>query len=107
LQSGDLPWTRNQELTFPGVYYYGYVVSISLSGYLADRCSSKRLFIVSLIFEAVAYILLPAMAHSSFEAGVVDLVICGLLAVRNSIIQILIDIYRSCYLTGLWKSGNV
>nr|NP_650243.2 uncharacterized protein Dmel_CG7091 [Drosophila melanogaster]AAF54879.3 uncharacterized protein Dmel_CG7091 [Drosophila melanogaster] len=79
-QSGDLPWTRNQELTFPGVYYYGYVVSISLSGYLADRCSSKRLFIVSLIFEAVAYILLPAMAHSSFEAGVVDLVICGLLA---------------------------
>ncbi|XP_033166653.1 sialin [Drosophila mauritiana] len=79
-QSGDLPWTRNQELTFPGVYYYGYVVSISLSGYLADRCSSKRLFIVSLIFEAAAYILLPAMAHFSFEAGMVDLIICGLLA---------------------------
>ncbi|KRK03557.1 sialin isoform X1 [Drosophila yakuba] len=79
-QSGDLPWTRNQELTFPGVYYYGYVVSISLSGYLADRCSSKVLFLVSLIFEAVAYILLPAMAHFSFEAAVVDLVICGLLA---------------------------
>ncbi|KAH8349143.1 hypothetical protein KR084_007353 [Drosophila pseudotakahashii] len=79
-QSGDLPWTRNQELTFPGVYYYGYVVSISLSGYLADRCSSKVLFIVSLIFEAVAYVLLPAMAHFSFEAAVVDLVICGLLA---------------------------
>ncbi|XP_016976642.1 sialin [Drosophila rhopaloa] len=78
--TGDLPWTRNQELTFPGVYYYGYVVSISLSGYLADRCSSKMLFNVSLIFEAVAYILLPAMAHFSFEMAVVNLVICGLLA---------------------------
>ncbi|XP_050744630.1 sialin [Drosophila biarmipes] len=79
-QAGDLPWTRNQELTFPGVYYYGYVVSISLSGYLADRCSSKVLFIVSLIFEAVAYILLPVMAHLSFETAVVDLVISGLLS---------------------------
>ncbi|XP_037732899.1 sialin isoform X1 [Drosophila subpulchrella] len=79
-QSGDLPWTRNQELAFPGVYYYGYVVSISLSGYLADRCSSKMLFIVSLILEAIAYILLPLMAHFSFETAVIDLVICGLLA---------------------------
>ncbi|XP_017084666.2 sialin [Drosophila eugracilis] len=79
-QSGDLPWTRKQELAFPGVYYYGYVVSISLSGYLADRCSSKILFIVSLICEAVGYILLPMMAHFSFETAVVVLVICGLSA---------------------------
>ncbi|XP_017040221.1 sialin [Drosophila ficusphila] len=77
---GDLPWTRNQELNFPGVYYYGFVVSISLSGYLADRCSSKVLFIMSLIFEGVAYVLLPTMAHYSFEAAEVCLVICGLLA---------------------------
>jgi len=88
LQSGDLPWTRNQELAFPGVYYYGYVVSISLSGYLADRCSSKMLFIVSLILEAIAYILLPLMAHFSFETAVIDLVICGLLAVRRNNDQI-------------------
>ncbi|KAI8044882.1 hypothetical protein M5D96_001057 [Drosophila gunungcola] len=76
----DLPWTRNQELTFPGVYYYGYVGSILLSGYLADRCSSKVLFIVSLAFEGLTYILLPAMAHFSYEMAVVNLVICGLLA---------------------------
>ncbi|XP_052853019.1 uncharacterized transporter slc-17.2 isoform X1 [Drosophila gunungcola] len=79
-QTGDLPWTRNQELTFPGVYYYGYVGSILLSGYLADRCSSKVLFIVSLAFEGLTYILLPAMAHFSYEMAVVNLVICGLLA---------------------------
>ncbi|XP_017036408.1 sialin [Drosophila kikkawai] len=80
LQTGDLPWSRNQELAFPGVYYYGYVVSILLSGYLADRCSSKTLLMVSLICQAVAYILLPVMAHYSFEAAVIDLVVCGLLA---------------------------
>ncbi|KAH8383765.1 hypothetical protein KR009_010402 [Drosophila setifemur] len=79
-QTGDLPWTRNQEMTFPGIIYYGYVVSISLSGYLADRCSSKKLFILSLILSGFAYILLPLMAHLSFEAAAVDLVVCGILA---------------------------
>lgn len=87
-QTGDLPWSRNQELAFPGVYYYGYVVSILLSGYLADRCSSKALFIVSLICQAVAYILLPVMAHYSFEAAVINLVVCGLLAVSSSLNRI-------------------
>ncbi|KAH8292145.1 hypothetical protein KR054_006311 [Drosophila jambulina] len=78
--TGDLSWSRNEELAFPGVYFYGYVVSILLSGYLADRCSSKALFMASLICQAVAYILLPVMAHFSFKAAVVDLVVCGLLA---------------------------
>ncbi|KAH8273089.1 hypothetical protein KR018_000245 [Drosophila ironensis] len=81
LRTGDLPWTRSQQLTFPGIYYYGYVVSIFLSGHLADRCSSKRLFILSHICVALVYILLPTMAHYSFEAAAVNLVACGILAV--------------------------
>ncbi|KAH8250024.1 hypothetical protein KR026_003984 [Drosophila bipectinata] len=79
-KASDLSWTRNQELTFPGIYYYGYVVSIFLSGYLADRCSSKRIFILSIILTALVYILLPFTAHYSFEAAAVNLVICGFLA---------------------------
>ncbi|XP_002013876.2 sialin isoform X2 [Drosophila persimilis] len=79
-QTGDLPWTRNQELTFPGVYYYGYVISIPLAGHLSDRLSSKRLFILSLVFEASAYCLLPTMAHHSYGAAVAGLVVSGMCA---------------------------
>ncbi|EDV42636.1 uncharacterized protein Dana_GF16923 [Drosophila ananassae] len=79
-QTGDLHWTRNQELTFPGIYYYGYVVSLFLAGHLADRYSSKRILILSLALTALVYILLPLMAHYSFEAAAANLVICGILA---------------------------
>ncbi|SPP87948.1 sialin [Drosophila guanche] len=79
-QTGDLSWTRNQELTFPGVFYYGYVISIPLAGHLSDRLSSKRLFILSLVFEALAYFLLPTMAHHSYGAAVASLVVSGMCA---------------------------
>ncbi|KAH8276073.1 hypothetical protein KR018_000839 [Drosophila ironensis] len=77
---GYLLWTRRQELTFPGIYYYGYVVSIILSGTLADRYSSKYLLILSHVLEAFLYLLIPDMARHSFNAVAGNLICCGLVA---------------------------
>ncbi|KAH8324078.1 hypothetical protein KR067_000333, partial [Drosophila pandora] len=77
--SGDLQWSRKQELTFPGIYYYGYVVSVFFSGSLADRFSRKNILLLSHILEAICYLLLPPMAHHSFEAAAATLVLCGVL----------------------------
>ncbi|EDV30117.1 uncharacterized protein Dana_GF19301 [Drosophila ananassae] len=77
--SGDLQWSRKQELTFPGIYYYGYVVSVFFSGSLADRFSRKNILVLSHILEAICYLLLPPMAHHSFEAAAATLVLCGVL----------------------------
>ncbi|KAH8417615.1 hypothetical protein KR222_002817 [Zaprionus bogoriensis] len=78
LQSGDLSWTRSQELTFAGTYYYGYVVALPLAGHLADRFGGKMLYINSLALQGLAYIALPLMAYQSYAAAVFVLVVSGL-----------------------------
>ncbi|ALC45930.1 CG7091 [Drosophila busckii] len=77
-QSGDLPWTRSQELTFPGTFYYGFVVALPLAGLLADRFGGKKLFINSMALNGLTYIALPLLAHHSYAVAVSILVISGL-----------------------------
>ncbi|KAH8402685.1 hypothetical protein KR215_005963 [Drosophila sulfurigaster] len=77
-QTGDLEWTRNQELTFPGTFYYGYVIALPLAGHLADRFGGKLLFISSLALQALAFLLLPFMAPFSYIAAVITLVLAGI-----------------------------
>ncbi|XP_030559335.1 sialin [Drosophila novamexicana] len=80
VQSGDLPWSRSQALTFPGVFYYGYVIALPLAGRLTDRFGGKMLFINSLTLQALAYIVLPSMAYYSYAAAVTTLVLSGIFA---------------------------
>ncbi|XP_023034047.1 sialin [Drosophila willistoni] len=80
ITGGDLPWTRNQELAFPGIFYYGYVITLPLAGHLSDRFGSKLLFIISLILQGITYLLLPVMAHHSFAAAATNLIITGMFA---------------------------
>ncbi|KAH8358821.1 hypothetical protein KR093_002699 [Drosophila rubida] len=77
-QTGDLEWTRKQELTFPGTFYYGYVIALPLAGHLADRFGGKLLFISSLTLQAAAFIVLPFIAQSSYIAAVTTLVVAGM-----------------------------
>ncbi|EDV93258.1 sialin [Drosophila grimshawi] len=80
VETGDLPWTRNQELTFPGVLYYGYVIALPLAGHLTDRFGGKVLFINSMTMQALSYIALPVMAEYSYVAAVIVMVFSGIFA---------------------------
>lgn len=79
-QSGDLLWTRKQELTFPGTFYYGYVIALPLAGHLADRFGGKLLFISSLTLQGLGFVILPIIAQHSYVAAVTTLVISGMFA---------------------------
>lgn len=83
MQKGDLPWTRSQEVTFPGTFFYGFVIALPLAGHLSDRFGGKILFIISLTLQGLAYMLLPHMAYHSYAAAVVVLVIAGIFAVSS------------------------
>lgn len=78
---GDLPWTRNEEVQFPGVFYYGYAVFLPVAGYLSDRFGGKILFNISLTMQGLAYMLIPVVAYQSYEFAVIVLIIAGGFAV--------------------------
>ncbi|XP_030384528.1 sialin-like [Scaptodrosophila lebanonensis] len=80
IRTGDLVWTRAQELIFPGTFYYGYILALPLAGHLSDRMGGKLLFINSLTLQSLTYLALPPMAHLSFSAAVANLVVSGFLA---------------------------
>lgn len=78
---GDLPWTRNEEVQFPGVFYYGFAVCLPVAGYLSDRYGGKILFIISLTLQGLAFMLIPLVAYQSYQLTFIVLIIAGGFAV--------------------------
>lgn len=74
---GDLPWTRNEEVQFPGVFYYGFAVCLPVAGYLSDRYGGKNLFIISLTLQGLAFMLIPLVAYHSYKLTFIVLIFAG------------------------------
>ncbi|XP_011188331.1 sialin [Zeugodacus cucurbitae] len=64
--SGDIPWTRQEEFAIQATFYYGYLVTLPFAGRLADRFGGKFFFIHSVTMQAALFMLIPTFAHFSY-----------------------------------------
>ena len=82
-QPDYLDWSRRQQFEITGVFYYGYLVTLPLSGIFSDKLGGKVFFVHSLTAQAVVFMLIPVFARMNFYAGATIRVIQGLIAVRD------------------------
>lgn len=78
-----MDWSRRQQFEITGVFYYGYLITLPLSGIFSDKFGGKLFFVHSVTAQAVVYMLIPVFARMSFYAAATIRVIQGLIAVSD------------------------
>uniref|UniRef100_A0A0N4Z7B2 MFS domain-containing protein n=1 Tax=Parastrongyloides trichosuri TaxID=131310 RepID=A0A0N4Z7B2_PARTI len=75
---GTLLWSPSMQSTLFSANFYGGIITIIFSGYLADRFGAKSLLLMAIIDCSVCSILSPAIANFSFIIFFITRMIMGL-----------------------------
>lgn len=76
--NGHLEWTPSMQALLLSTTYYGGLVTIMFSGYFADRCGPKLIFIGAVTVYVIVTLLTPFLAQTSYTAFFIARVIMGL-----------------------------
>ena len=78
LQAGEFNWSKQRQGLVLGAFFWGYMLTQIPAGYLASRFGGKQLFGWSLLLCAVATLLMPLAARSSYIFLIILRFIVGL-----------------------------
>ncbi|XP_039260371.2 sialin-like [Styela clava] len=78
-ENGSFNWDIGQESLLLGCYYYGYIISNVVGGYLAKRFGIKLVLGISMLLSSIVTILSPPIAKSSFGLFVAARILLGVL----------------------------
>uniref|UniRef100_A0A1I7YH42 MFS domain-containing protein n=1 Tax=Steinernema glaseri TaxID=37863 RepID=A0A1I7YH42_9BILA len=75
---GTLLWTPGMQSLLFSATFYGGLVTIALSGYLADRFGPKHLLMLAVLDYSIVSLLSPLLANTNFYAFFSSRVVMGL-----------------------------
>ncbi|XP_039258886.2 sialin-like [Styela clava] len=78
-ENGSFNWDIGQESLLLGCYYYGYIISNFVGGYLAKRFGIKLVLGISMFLSSIVTILSPPIAKASFGLFVAARTLLGAL----------------------------
>ena len=79
---GELEWSKEVRGYVLSSFFYGYVVTQVLGGWLAGRYGGKHVFGTSILITAIATILVPVAARTHVSLLITLRVIMGLASVH-------------------------
>ena len=82
---GEFNWSPHLQAVLLGCFYYGYVATQLVGGYLSERVSAKLMMLVANLTGGVLYLLMPVMARWSVYALIVNRTLQGLFQVSKVI----------------------
>jgi len=81
---GELEWSKEVRGYVLSSFFYGYIVTQVLGGWLAGRYGGKHVFGSSILITAIATILVPVAARAHVSLLITLRVIMGLASVRTA-----------------------
>jgi ACS family sodium-dependent inorganic phosphate cotransporter len=94
VQTADFDWDSKTQGLVLSSFFYGYIVTQILGGWLAGRLGGNRVYGIGVAATAVFTLLTPPLANSSVYLLVAVRVIEGLFEVRHtSHICLILDCY--------------
>lgn len=82
-QGPEFPWNRQTQGVILGSFFYGYILTQILGGWLACRYGGKRLFVSGVFVTAVMTLVTPALARMHLYLLIISRVIEGLFEVNT------------------------
>ena len=78
IQAGEFRWTKDVQGLILGSFFWGYITTQVLGGYLAAKYGGKRVYGYFMFMASIATLLMPVAARLHYGLLILLRVICGI-----------------------------